>query len=166
MRSQAAARAAYNKKRKLRKIHSEVAWVAITCAWLRALIPSSYARRDLRVIRPVSTFTAALEKQSRRPAPQHQELSDAFRCIHHKVRKRMYYDTRARTIFFFMELPITTVTGTCPLLTWTLPRLRKHNNEGECWENIYYHILYTLFTYWSEGIHTNITQGIILREPW
>ena len=63
------------------KSHSEVAWVAIACAWLRALILSSYARRDLRAIRPASTFTAALEKQSRRPARQHQELSDACRCI-------------------------------------------------------------------------------------
>ncbi len=31
-------------------------------------------------------------------------------------------------------------------------------------ENLYYHIIYTLFTYWSEGIHTNITRAPILLE--
>ena len=38
---------------------SEVAWFAITCTWLSALVPSSYTRRELRVLRPVSTFTTS-----------------------------------------------------------------------------------------------------------
>ena len=52
---------------------SEVAWFAITCTWLSALVPSSYTRRELRVLRPVSTFTSSLEKLSRRTAGHHHE---------------------------------------------------------------------------------------------
>jgi hypothetical protein len=45
------------------------------------------------------------------------------------------------------------------LWTWPLDSTRNQgNDEGEWWENIYYHRPYTLFTYWSEVIHTNIRK--------
>ena len=91
---------------------SEVAWFAIACTWLSALIPSSYAQRELRALRPVSTFTTSLEKLSRRTADQHhEELSDVYR----RDAREVHHPSLVR--------PIGTILGRLYGCPWTTPCL-------------------------------------------